>query len=236
MDYFCNSLCQSNNKITNKNMAKQEIKHEHELNVEEAVSRSEAFFNKNKKVVSLVVVGVAALIAACILVSHYVVNPREQKASEALFMGEQYFQNGNYETAIVEFEAVMADHKGTKAANLAKAYAGISNAKLGNYEEAIANLKAFKGNDAMIAPSVLAALGNCYAQVGQEAQAAATLVKAAKKADNQLLSPAYLIQAGQIFEKLGKKADARKAYELIKTKYYGSMQAMDIEKYIERVK
>ena len=35
-------------KIINKNMAKQEIKHEHELNVEEAVSRSEAFFNKRE--------------------------------------------------------------------------------------------------------------------------------------------------------------------------------------------
>ena len=57
-----------------------------------------------------------------------------------------------------------------------------------------------------------------------------------KKADNNLLSPAYLIQAGQIYEKLGKKADALKAYNEIKTKYYGSMQSMDVEKYIERVK
>ena len=88
----------------------------------------------------------------------------------------------------------------------------------------------------MVAPSVLATLGNCYAQMGQEAQAAATLVKAAKKADNNLLSPAYLIQAGQIYEKLGKKGEALKAYKLIEEKYYGSMQAMDIEKYIERVK
>ena len=217
-------------------MAKQEIKQEQVLNVEEAVSRSEAFFNKNKKAVTLVVVGVVALIAAWVLVSHFVVTPREQKAAEALFMGEKYFQEGNYETAIVEFEAVMADHKGTKAANLAKAYAGISNAKLGHYEEAIADLKGFKGNDAMVAPSVLAALGNCYAQVGEEAKAAATLVKAAKKADNNLLSPAYLIQAGQIFEKLGKKSDALKVYNEIKNKYYGSVQSMDIEKYIERVK
>ena len=97
-------------------------------------------------------------------------------------------------------------------------------------------LKAFKGGDIMVAPSVLATLGNCYAHVGDEAQAAATLVKAAQKADNDLLSPAYLIQAGQIYEKLGKKADALKVYTEIKNKYYGSMQAMDIDKYIERVK
>ena len=217
-------------------MAKQEIKQEQVLNVEEAVSRSEAFINKNKKALVVGVVAVVVLVAAGLLTSTYVIAPREKKAAEALFMGEQYFQNGNYETAIVEFESVIADHKGTKAANLAKAYAGISNAKLGNYEEAISLLKAFKGNDAMIAPSVLAALGNCYAQVGNEAQAATTLVKAAQKADNNLLSPAYLIPAGQIYEKLGKKSDALKAYTLIKDKYYGSMQAMDIDKYIERVK
>lgn len=217
-------------------MAKQEIKQEQVLNVEEAVSRSEAFINKNKKALVAGVVAVVVLVAAGLLVSSYVIAPREKKAAEALFAGEQYFQGGNFESAIVEFEAVIADHKGTKAANLAKAYTGISNAKLGNYEEAISMLKAFKGDDAMIAPSVLAALGNCYAQVGNEAQAAATLVKAAQKADNNLLSPAYLIQAGQIYEKLGKKSDALKAYTLIKDKYYGSMQAMDIDKYIERVK
>ena len=224
-------------------MAKQEIKQEQVLNMEEAVSRSEAFINKNKKVISAVVAAIIVVVAAGMLISTFVVKPREQKAAEALFAGEKYFQNGDYETAIngdqyeyAGFEAVAADHKGTKAGNLAKAYAGISLAKLGRYEEAIPMLKAFKGNDAMVAPSVLAALGNCYAQVGDEAKAAATLVKAANKADNNLLSPAYLIQAGQIYEKLGKNADALKAYELIKNKYYGSMQAMDIDKYIERVK
>ena len=223
-------------------MAKQEIKQEQVLNVEEAVSRSEAFINKNKKTVIIAAIGVAVLIAACMSVSIWVVKPREQKAAEALFAGEKYFQNGNYEAALngdqeyAGFEAVSSEFKGTKAANLAKAYAGISLAKLGRYEEAIPMLKAFKGSDVMVAPSVLAALGNCYAQVGDDAQAAATLVKAAKKADNNLLSPAYLIQAGQIYEKLGKKSDALKAYTEIKTKYYGSMQAMDIDKYIERVK
>ena len=224
-------------------MSKQEINHEQVLNVEEAVSRSEAFINKNKKAVSAIVAGIVVLVAAGVLVSTYVIKPREQKASEALFVGEKYFQNGDYETALngdqyeyAGFEAVANDYKCTKAGKLAKAYAGISLAKLGRYEEAIPMLKAFKGNDAMVAPSVLAALGNCYAQVGQEAQAASALVKAARQADNNLLSPAYLIQAGQIYEKMGKKADALKVYNEVKSKYYGSMQASDIDKYIERVK
>lgn len=224
-------------------MAKQEIKQEQMLNVGEAVSRSEEFINKNKKTIIGVVCAIVVLIAGSVLVSTQYLKPREQKAAEALFAGEHYFQNGDYETALngdqneyAGFEAVIDEFGGTKAGKLAKAYAGLSLAKLGRYEEAIPYLKGFKGNDAMVAPSVLAALGNCYAQVGDEAQAAATLVKAARKADNNLLSPAYLVQAGQIYEKLGLKADALNVYQEVKDKYYGSAQAMDIDRYIERVK
>ncbi len=224
-------------------MAKQEIKQEQMLNVGEAVSRSEEFINKNKKTIIGVVCAIVVLIAGSMLVSTLYIKPRAQKAAEALFAGERYFQNGDYETALngdqneyAGFEAVISEFGGTKSGKLAKAYAGLSLAKLGRYEEAIPYLKDFKGNDAMVAPSVLAALGNCYAQVGDEAQAAATLVKAARKADNNLLSPAYLVQAGQIYEKLGKKADALNVYQEVKDKYYGSTQAMDIDRYIERVK
>ena len=224
-------------------MAKQEIKQEQVLNVEEAVSRSEAFVNKNKKTILLSLAAVVVLIAGGLLLSTYYIKPRNQKAAEALSVGERYFQNGDYETALngdqyeyAGFEAVADEYSGTKAANLAKAYAGLSLAKLGRYEEAIPMLEDFKGGDMMVGPSVLAALGNCYAQVGKDAQAATTLVKAAHQADNNLLSPAYLIQAGQIYEKLGKKSDALKAYQEVKDKYYGSFQAMDVEKYIERVK
>ena len=224
-------------------MAKQEIKQEQTLNVEEAVSRSEAFINKNKKTITAIVCAVVVLVVAGMLVSTYVIKPREQKAAEALFAGERYFQNGDYETAIngdqyeyAGFEAVADQYGCTKAGKLAKVYAGLSFAHLGRYEEAIPMLESFKGKDAMVAPSVLAALGNCYAQVGDEAKAASTLVKAAQLADNNLLSPAYLIQAGQIYEKLGKNADALKVYQEVKNKYYGSMQSMDIDRYIERVK
>lgn len=223
-------------------MAKQEIKHEQVLNVEEAVSRSEAFINKNKKTLVAAICAIVVVVVAGMLVSTYYIKPREQKAAEALFAGERYFQNGDYETALngdqeyAGFEAVADEFGSTKAGKLAKAYAGISLAKLGRYEEAIPYLKGFKGNDAMVAPSVLAALGNCYAHMGDEAQAAATLVKAAHKADNNLLSPTYLVQAGQIYEKLGQKADALNVYQEVKDKYYGSTQAMDIDRYIERVK
>ena len=60
--------------------------------------------------------------------------------------------------------------------------------------------------------------------------------KAAKMADNNTLSPVYLIQAGEILESQGKKAEALELYQQVKEKYVNSMQYQSIDKYIERAK
>ena len=88
----------------------------------------------------------------------------------------------------------------------------------------------------MVAPAILGAAGNCYAQLGQLDKAASTLLSAADKADNNTLSPIFLLQAGEILVKQGKYDDAVNAYTKIKDKYFQSYQAMDIDKYIEQAK
>ena len=134
------------------------------------------------------------------------------------------------------FLKVADDYSGTKAANLAKAYAGICYAQLGKYEDAVKMLDSFDGSDQMVAPAILGAAGNCYAQLGQLDKAASTLLSAADKADNNTLSPIFLLQAGEILVKQGKYDDAVNAYTKIKDKYFQSYQAMDIDKYIEQAK
>ena len=134
----------------------------------------------------------------------------------------------------VGFLAVADQFDGTDAGELANAYAGICYAQLGQYEEAVNYLNKFNADDQLVSPAILGTMGNCYAQLGQLDKAAATLVKAADKANSHALSPIYLIQAGQIYEKLGKNSEAVKAYQTIKDKYFNSYQAMDIDKYIER--
>ena len=53
-------------------------------------------------------------------------------------------------------------------------------------------------------------------------------------ADNNSLSPTFLIQAGEILESQGKKDEALKLYQEIKEKYFNSMQYQTIDAYIER--
>ena len=223
-------------------MAEQKNQNEH-LNVEDALTQSEAFLIKYKNAIIGGVVAVIIIVAGFIMYKNLYAEPREEKAQAALFKGQEYFEQDAFEQALngdsigyTGFLKVADEYSGTKAANLAKAYAGICYAQLGKYEEAVKMLDSFNGKDHMVAPAILGAAGNCYAQLGQLDKAASTLLSAADKADNNTLSPIFLIQAGEILVKQGKYDDAVNAYTKIKDKYFQSYQAMDIDKYIEQAK
>ena len=223
-------------------MAEQKNQNEH-LNVEDALTQSEAFLIKYKNAIIGGVVAVIIIIAGFIMYKNLYAEPREEKAQAALFKGQEYFEQDAFEQALngdrigyAGFLKVADDYSGTKAANLAKAYAGICYAQLGKYEDAVKMLDSFDGSDQMVAPAILGAAGNCYAQLGQLDKAASTLLSAADKADNNTLSPIFLLQAGEILVKQGKYDDAVNAYTKIKDKYFQSYQAMDIDKYIEQAK
>ena len=223
-------------------MAEQKNQNDH-LNVEDALTQSEAFLIKYKNAIIGGVVAVIVIVAGFIMYKHLYAEPREEKAQAALFKGQEYFEQDAYQQALngdsigfAGFIKVADEYSGTKSANLAKAYAGICYAQLGKYDEAIKMLDGFNGSDQMVAPAILGATGNCYAQLGQLDKAASTLLSAADKADNNTLSPIFLMQAGEIFVKQGKFDDAVNAYTKIKDKYFQSYQAMDIDKYIEQAK
>ena len=217
-------------------MAEQKNQNEH-LNVEDALTQSEAFLIKYKNAIIGGVVAVIIIVAGFIMYKNLYAEPREEKAQAALFKGQEYFEQDAFEQALngdsigyTGFLKVADDYSG------AKAYAGICYAQLGKYEEAVKMLDSFNGKDQMVAPAILGAAGNCYAQLGQLDKAASTLLSAADKADNNTLSPIFLIQAGEILVKQGKYDDAVNAYTKIKDKYFQSYQAMDIDKYIEQAK
>ena len=133
--------------------------------------------------------------------------------------------------------ALAKEYSSTAAGNLANLYAGLCYAKLDKWQEAADYLEKFDGSDdQMISPAAVGALGNAYAHLNQLDKAVSNLKKAAEMADNNSLSPTFLIQAGEILESQGKKAEALKLYQQIKDKYFQSMQYQTIDQYIERVK
>ena len=217
--------------------------HHESLNVEEALSVSEAFIVKHKTAIIGFVAGVIILVAGALAYKHLYAEPREEKAQAAIFKGQEYFEQDAYDMALngdslgyQGFLKIADQFSGTSTGNLANANAGICYKNLGKYDEALKQLESFDGDDQMVAPAILGATGNCYAELGQLDKASSILLKAADEADNNTLSPIFLMQAGEILVKQGKFDDAVTAYTKIKDKYFQSYQAMDIDKYIERAK
>ena len=202
---------------------------------EQQVSKTEAFFEKNKKAIIIAVIAVIAVIVCAILLNTYYFQPRQQEASTELAKAQEAFQEDQYEKALPLFQKVASDYSSTDAANLAQLYIGLCQANLGKWQEAVDALESYSaGSDQMISPAAEGALGNAYANLNQLDKAVEHLKTAAKQADNNSLSPTFLIQAGEILESQGKKDEALKLYQEVKEKYFNSMQYQTIDAYIER--
>ena len=210
--------------------------------MEESLNKSEAFFLKYKKAFIGAVVAIIVIIAGAVLYKTYVSEPNEQKASTAIAKGQELFAQGLYELALngdsanyKGFVKLADEYSSTSAGNLANLYAGLCFAQMNKWEDAVKYLEKFDGSDdQMISPSAEAALGNAYAHLNKLDEAVSHLKKAAEKADNNSLSPTFLIQAGEILESQGKKEEALKLYQEVKDKYFNSLQYQTIDGYIER--
>jgi tetratricopeptide (TPR) repeat protein len=212
-------------------------------------NKHEALVLKYKNVI---IGGIVALIVG-IAVGFFVKNCSNEKfttASTDMAKAQEYFASAvmgndsvlfqkalNGDSINAGFLTIIEQDGSGKVVNIAKLYAGICYARLGNLQEAASYLEQYDAkDDEMVSPAAMGALGNVKASLGQLDEAVATLIKAADKADNNALSPQFLIQAGEILESQGKKAEALELYERIKAKYTDWQRYNTIDNYIERVK
>ena len=212
-----------------------------EANVGEILSRSERFIETYKNQI-MIGLGVIIFIVVAILgVRQYYLLPKETEAQEAIFPGENFLANQQWEVALngddatyIGFLGVIDEYSFTKTANLAKGYAGICFYHLGQYEEALEHLKAFKGNDKLIAPVITGLIGDCYVNLENVEEGIKYFNRAASKAKNQFTSPIYMKKAGLAYENISEFKKAVEVYNTLKRKYPNSQEAIDIDRYISR--
>ena len=105
--------------------------------INEALTSSEQFIEKNQNVI-MIGLGVIVLVVLAIFAVHnFHSKPKSERAQAAIFKGERYFENQQDSLALfgdgnayIGFEEIMNQFSGTKTANLARAYAGISYSRL----------------------------------------------------------------------------------------------------------
>ena len=218
-----------------------EIKGEERLeNVETALSKTELWIEEHQNLIYGIIA--AIIVIAGIIWGIKALNDRKDRnASNEIFTAQKYFEKEMYDAALtgdgnyLGFTEVYDSYKSTKTGKIAAYYAGISNLKLGNYEEAINYLQKYNGKDEIYAPMALGAIGDCYMELDDINAAASYYEKAANKAKNGFTTPMFLTKAGMTYEILGDYANALKCYMSLKSDYPLSNEAFDINKSIANI-
>lgn len=210
-------------------------------NVEEALTASERFIEKNQKAIIYTVTAIVLVVLAVLAFRNFYIEPQNEAANNEIYTAQAYFQVDSFRVALegdnnvcIGFEAVADQYGITKAGKLANYYAGICHYKLGNYEEAISYLKKFNNKDKNLSLAAKQLLGDAYIASGDLNQAVQCYKKVATEG-NSIISPMSLKKLGLVYEKLGENLKAIEAYKAVLNDYPQSMEASDIEKYIARL-
>ena len=189
----------------------------------------------------------AIVLAAIIFIGVHLYNKhieaKNDEAATKIAKGQEYFAQGNFDQALngdntgyPGFVKIASQYSSTKTGNIANLYAGLAYYYKADYDKAIKYLEEYDTqDDAFISNNAIAALGHCYAKKGNIDKAINLLQKAAERADNPIISPYCLVQAGELLESQNKADEALKLYEQVKNEYPQSGEAQTIEKYIQRV-
>ncbi|MBA3665210.1 MAG: tetratricopeptide repeat protein [Bacteroidetes bacterium] len=209
------------------------------------------FYEKNKKMVTYVGGGLLVLIAAICFYKFYYLPEQEKEAANEIFWAQLYFEADSFNIAlkgnvnvmapegqktIKGFEAIADEYSITKSGSLANYCAGICYLRTGKFEEAIDRLGKYDGDDAIVAPIAIGAIGDCNMELNRVDDAVKYYLKAAEKSNNSFTSPIYLKKAGFAYETKGNYAEALNVYERIKKEYGKSNEGREIERDIAKVK
>ncbi len=213
-----------------------------EVVTQEAAHKVETTFSKIQKPLLLAIAAVLVIGGGWFAYQQYVVKPKEEKAAEALFKAEQYFAmdssrlvlngDGQYKGVL----NVISNFGGTKSANLAHYYAGISYLKLGEFENAVKHLKDFSTDAKQIQLLATGCLGDAYAELNKKEEAVEAYKKAAATfIEDENNSSEYLFRAALLLESTGKTAEALELYKEVKNKFPKTDKGFQADKYIYRL-
>ncbi|GMO32647.1 MAG: tetratricopeptide repeat protein [Candidatus Azobacteroides pseudotrichonymphae] len=195
-----------------------------------------------KRIFIIMVIIIVIVVSSIIFYESYLIS-REKSAEIAFFSGQNYFSNQQWGIALngdstnyIGFLGIIEEFRGTKSANLAKAYAGICQYQLGNYKESLKILKSYSNKDQLFASQIIGAIGDCEVNLGNIKEGIVFFQKAAIKACSSSLSPIYLKKAAIAYESLKDYKSALEIYKTIKINYPQFLETNAIEKNIERAK
>jgi tetratricopeptide (TPR) repeat protein len=210
--------------------------------VNEALVKAEGVWKNVQKPVLAVLVVALVIGGGYYGYKEYIQKPKEEKAADAIFKAQQYFAidslnlvlNGDGQNKGALY--VIKNYGGTKAANLAYYYAGVSYLKLGDFNNAVKYLKDFSTDAKQVQLLALGCLGDAYAELNKKDEAIEAYKKAARTfEEDENNSSEYLFRAALLSETSGKTKEAIDLYKELKDQFPKTEKGFQADKYINRL-
>lgn len=194
---------------------------------EAAIAKAKDFWSRNNKPILIVCSIIILLGGGWLGYKYFFKAPNEKKASEALFMAEEYYRIDSIRYALngdgqyPGFVKVAKDYSGTDAGNLANYYAGVCYTKLNDNANAVKYLKKFSTSAKQVQQRAYRLLADAYADLGQSKDALTYYKKSAHEfeADKQNASEALFFAAYLADKVLKDPKEATALYKELKEKY-----------------
>ncbi len=206
-----------------------------EVLMDDTWSKSEEFFQKNKKNLSYLLIALA-VVGAGIGYYFYSQGNKNKEAQEAMFQAVYYFEADSLDKALkgdgkdLGLVDIVDEYGSTKAGNLAKFYAGAALLQQGKFEDALDYLKNFTSNDALVQARGYSLAGDAYMELKDTDGAVEYYKKAAGYLPNEYFTPRYLMKLGMACEVKGDYEAAAEAYDRIIKDHFRAMEVTDAKK------
>lgn len=204
----------------------------------DSLSSIEQKVEGNQKLISWILIAVAAVTVLVIVYIFLIREPAIKAADEAVSQADITLIQGNDSLALAQYKQV-ADEYGYEASNRAALQTAILYYKKKDYKQALEYVKKYDQKETVVGAASLALEGDCYVNLGQLDDALAAFKKAVKASDNNpLYTPLFLIKEANVLRAQNKTEEELKVYETIQEEYpeFGPAYNYDIQKYIERCK
>ena len=195
------------------------------------------YINQNSKIVSGVIIGIAAIILLTML---FIRSKRsaEINASVELTKARVELLNNNGETAADILQSLIQNYGGTRTAGRGVFYLANIYYEQEKYDESLQYYQKYLDDyddDIIISSSSYSGMAACFEQKGEYLKAANFYKDGAEKYSEHFEASRQLMSAARCFRLANNKIEARKLYQLIIDKYPESKYKKNAELYLNEL-
>ena len=207
------------------------------------VAKAKDFWAKYNRPVTIICTVIILVLGGWYIYKNYFKNPKEAKASEAMFKAEEYYRIDSVNQALNGdgqydgFLRIIKKYGGTDAAKLANFYTGSCYIKLNENEKAVKYLKKFSTSSKPLQARTYKLLGDAYADLGKNADALEYYKKAAHHFEkDEAGSAEALFTAAYFADRVMKNSkEAIALYKELKQKFPKTEQGRDADNYLAQL-